>query len=372
MARSAARIRSNDPVPARPRAIVRDFSRSGNSAIPEVEFDVRTVYDFVFSLSEEAGSVDELPAPDRAWLAEARAGLREEVGEAFDEYRMDLCVVMAGLAVDRPEVRDAAGFVALVAELDDDTIVRAVLADDLRDPERRAVTERAFAGDDAAIKILVADVAEGHGPEKQARFETMVRDPSSAVGPARSVIAAWLPRFRPIEARVGAMIRRDADSRVGDLVTLSATDLIERTTGGIRWLAEPGVRRVILAPSYFARPYNYALGGLDWRLFGYPIGDEAVVDVDPLAPPPAVVRLHRALGDETRLRILRLLATRDHYLTEIATALELSKPTIKHHLALMRAAGLVTLTEEGGLSYYSLRRGAIEASGMGLSDYLRS
>ncbi len=47
---------------------------------------------------------------------------------------MDLCVVMAGLAVDRPEVRDAAGFVALLAELDDDTIVRAVLADDLRDP----------------------------------------------------------------------------------------------------------------------------------------------------------------------------------------------------------------------------------------------
>ena len=168
------------------------------------------------------------------------------------------------------------------------------------------------------------------------------------------------------------MIRRDADSRVGDLVSRSATDLIERTTGGIRWLAEPGVRRVILAPSYFARPYNYLLGGLDWRLFGYPIGDDAVVDVDPLAPPPAVVRLHRALGDETRLRILRLLATRDHYLTEIATALDLSKPTIKHHLALMRAAGLVTLTEEGGLSYYSLRRGAIEASGTGLSDYLRS
>ncbi len=72
MARSAARIRSNDPAPVRPRAIVRDFSRSGSSATPEVEFDVRTVYDFVFSLSEEAGSVDDLPAPDRAWLAEAR------------------------------------------------------------------------------------------------------------------------------------------------------------------------------------------------------------------------------------------------------------------------------------------------------------
>jgi DNA-binding transcriptional ArsR family regulator len=372
MARSAARIRSNDPVAVRPRAIVRDFSRSRNSTSPDVEFDVRTVYDFVFSLSEEAGSVDDLPAPDRVWLAEARAGLRETVGEAFDDYRTDLCVVMAGLAVDRPEVRDAAGFVALLDSLDDDTVIRAILAEDLRDPERRAATELAIAGNDDAIRARVAEMAEGHGPEAQTRYEAMYRDPAGALEPVRTVIAAWLPRFQTIEARVAAMIRRDVDSRVGDLASLSATDLIERTTGGIRWLAEPGVRRVILAPSYFARPYNYALGGHDWRLFGYPIGDEAVVDVDPLAPPPAVVRLHRALGDETRLRILRLLATRDHYLTEIATALDLSKPTIKHHLALMRAAGLVTLTEEGGLSYYSLRRGAIEASGMGLSEYLGS
>ena len=67
----------------------------------------------------------------------------------------------------------------------------------------------------------------------------------------------------------------------------------------------------------------------------------------PLAPPPAVVRLHRALGDETRLRILKLLAGRDLYLTEIAQQLDLSKPTIKHHLALLRAAGLVTIIEAG-------------------------
>ena len=169
-----------------------------------------------------------------------------------------------------------------------------------------------------------------------------------------------------------AMIRSDADARAGDIATLPPTDLIEHTTGGIRWLAEAGVRRVILAPSYFARPYNFVLGGDDWRLFGYPISDDALDADDPLAPPAAVVRLHRALGDETRLRILRLLVGRDHYLTEIASALELSKPTIKHHLALLRAAGLVTLTEEGGLSYYSLRRGAIDASGTGISDYLRT
>ena len=96
---------------------------------------------------------------------------------------------------------------------------------------------------------------------------------------------------------------------------------------------------MILAPSYFARPYNFVLAGSNWRMFGYPIADEALDANDPLAPPAAVVRLHRALGDDTRLRILRLLRDRDWYLTEIAERLELSKPTIKHHLALLRSPG---------------------------------
>ena len=51
---------------------VRGFSGSGLGQV-SVEFDVRTLYDFVFSLSEEAGSTDDLPAADRAWLSAARA-----------------------------------------------------------------------------------------------------------------------------------------------------------------------------------------------------------------------------------------------------------------------------------------------------------
>ena len=73
---------------------------------------------------------------------------------------------------------------------------------------------------------------------------------------------------------------------------------------------------------------------------------------------------------ETRLRILKLLADRDLYLTEIAQQLELSKPTIKHHLALLRAAGLVTVVEAGSVLYYTLRRDRIEAASADLSRFL--
>jgi DNA-binding transcriptional ArsR family regulator len=107
-------------------------------------------------------------------------------------------------------------------------------------------------------------------------------------------------------------------------------------------------------------------------MFVYPVADGALEPHDPLAPPPAVLRLHRALGDDSRLRILRLLRDRDWYLTEIAERLELSKPTIKHHLAQLRAAGLVTLTEEGGLSYYSLRRDRLDDASSELKRFLLS
>ena len=183
-------------------------------------------------------------------------------------------------------------------------------------------------------------------------------------------MAAWLPIYQQIEPRVLRIIERDVSQRAVDRSTLPTGELIERTTNGIRWLSEPGVRRLVLAPSYLGRPYNFTFNGPDWRIFVYPVADSALEADDPLAPPVGMLRLHRALGDESRLRILRLLRDRDWYLTEIAERLELSKPTIKHHLAQLRAAGLVTLIEEGGLSYYSLRRERLDDASSELKRFL--
>ena len=332
-ARPATRSTASDgATPASPR--VRDLRRPSTG--PIVEWDVRTAYDFVFALSDDAGSTDDLPQADRTWLAEGKAELKARLGAATDLYGKELCVVLAGLAVDRPEVTDAASLVELLGRVPDDTVVRMILGEDLRDPERGETAERAMTGDAEAIEAML-DHLDGHADDHAKQLAvSLYRDPRSLIDPAIAVLTAWLPTFQSIEARVDTMIRRDHESRADDRATLDAYALIERTTGGIRWLSEPGVRRVILAPSYFARPYNFLLGSADWRLFGYPISDAAIDAADPFAPPPSVIRLHRALGDETRLRILRLLRDRDLYLTEIAQELELSKPTIKHHLALLR------------------------------------
>lgn len=367
MSHAAGRRRSRSSIADKPAAGVRirNFSGGGLGQVT-VDFDVRTLYDFVFSLSEDAGSTDDLPAADRAWLSRAQVDLNLGLEGAGALGAAHVAISVAGLAIDRPNVRDAADLVEFVAGLDPHEVVRLVLSDALSDPRMRQCLEEALAGSAEALREF-----EGGVPaDVRLTAEAVLRDPAGLVGQIVGILRAWLPRFQEIEPRVLLMLQRDVDLRALDQARLSPAALIEQTTGGIRWLSEPGIRRVILAPSYFNRPFNYVLGGDGWRLFGYPISDAALDGADPAAPPLAVVRLHRALGDDTRLRILQLLSLRDWYLTEIAQQLELSKPTIKHHLALLRSAGLVTLTEEGGLSYYSLRRPTISSVGGSLQEYL--
>jgi DNA-binding transcriptional ArsR family regulator len=364
-ARPANRVVATVEPSAQPR--VRDFSRSSAAT---VEWDVRTAFDFVFSLSDDAGSTDDLPTADRTWLTEAKTELRRTTDDALELYGRELCIVLAGLAIDHPEVTDAASFIRLLEVTDDRTVLRTLVGDDLRDPELRETVELALGGDTAAISAMADRVSKHHDASFRAFVTSAYTDPGPIVDKARLVLAAWLAPFQAVEGRVAAMLTRDYEDRAGDRATLATPELIEKTTGGIRWLSEPGVRRLILAPSYFARPYNFLLGGTDWRMFGYPIADNALDAADPLAPPPAVIRLHRALGDETRLRILRLLRDKDLYLTEIAQQLDLSKPTIKHHLAMLRSAGLVTVTESGTVIYYSLRPARLDDASVEIKHFL--
>jgi DNA-binding transcriptional ArsR family regulator len=325
-------------------------------------FDVRTAFDFALSLAVEVGEQDELPADDRAWLDRSRGALPARDPAMDDE----LCIFGAGLLVDRPDVEDAAGYVALLRATTGDQFAHVVLADTLRDPERGPDVLAALAGDSEATQRVLDCWPE----QKRPWVAGLFGDAGQIIAMVADRMEAWLPRYQEVEERVRRIIERDVALRAGDRATLGHQELIERTTNGIRWLSEPGVRRIVLAPSYLVRPYNFTFTGGDWRIFVYPVGDAALEPHDPLAPPTGVLRLHRALGDDTRLRILRLLRDRDWYLTEIAERLELSKPTIKHHLAQLRAAGLVTLTEEGGLSYYSLRRERLDDASSELKRYL--
>lgn len=349
-ARPATRRPIGRPADTQPRAIVRDLTR-GSSPL-RIDWDVRTAYDFIFSLSDDAGSTDDLPVSDRQWLTASRDALPLSVRAGIkDLFASELAIHAGVLLINAPDTRTAADFVALVEATSARDLVMALFAGHGTDAELDTLIGRAIDGDESVFPALEDRLPEWN---REGRLQ-LLRDPARARERVLEVLRAWLVPFQAIEERVGAILQRDYDSRTADRQRLAPADLIEATTGGVRYLPEPGIARVILGPSYFSRPYNLLMSGRDWRFFGYPVADTALDPSDALTPPLSVVRLHRALGDETRLRILKLLASRDLYLTEIAQQLELSKPTIKHHLAILRSAGLVTVTEAGAVMYYSLR-----------------
>jgi DNA-binding transcriptional ArsR family regulator len=65
-------------------------------------------------------------------------------------------------------------------------------------------------------------------------------------------------------------------------------------------------------------------------------------------------QLFKALNDPTRREILELLGKKELSAGEIADQFNMSKPSISHHLDLLRQAGLVESVKQGQFIYYSL------------------
>ena len=66
------------------------------------------------------------------------------------------------------------------------------------------------------------------------------------------------------------------------------------------------------------------------------------------------VRVFKALGDEKRLRILSLLRQGERCACVLLEDLNLSQPTLSHHMKILCDARLVTGRKEGKWVYYSL------------------
>jgi ArsR family transcriptional regulator len=67
-------------------------------------------------------------------------------------------------------------------------------------------------------------------------------------------------------------------------------------------------------------------------------------------------RLFRALGDETRLRIVALLSHGELCVCHLEEALRLSQPKVSRHLAILRSAGVVEHRRDGTWVHYRLAR----------------
>lgn len=65
-------------------------------------------------------------------------------------------------------------------------------------------------------------------------------------------------------------------------------------------------------------------------------------------------KFFKALGDESRQRMISLLAVKELCVCEVISALEMTQPTTSHHLGILEEANIVETRKDGKWVFYSL------------------
>jgi hypothetical protein len=187
---------------------------------------------------------------------------------------------------------------------------------------------------------------------------------------ASDILREWnAGYFSGIDPYIIKGLEQEAESRRTMLNGSNDMEVFEAATDGMRLYPTEHLKQVIIIPQYHARPL-VTTSMYDEFVFTCYSCD--VLPPEAGRPAPALLRLTRALSDETRLYILRLLAGKQLNFTEIVREVGLSKSTIHYHLIALRAAGLVIVHSNVKNTSYSLRLEALNGLPQQIGAYLES
>jgi ArsR family transcriptional regulator len=68
------------------------------------------------------------------------------------------------------------------------------------------------------------------------------------------------------------------------------------------------------------------------------------------------VEFAKAMADDTRQEIMRMCCCEWCSVGDVAARLKVTQPTVSHHLAILRDAGLVEMRHEGKQTFYTLNQ----------------
>lgn len=338
----------------------------------EIEVIAGAAFELLIGLSAATTPRPEAPetwvSPPARWPRELHAAIAA-VGARSGEAWLHL----VGLALERPGI-DARAFVDEVARVPEDELRRHLVG--VYVPAWVAMAgadtlERAAAGKRTAIDELLTHPRYYAGHARDA-LAPLLAVPASET---KTLVVSALRLFAdealaPVEEAVVAPLRAEAESARKLAPELAPDELIARLTEGYAYEPEPELSRVVLVPHVALRPFLLLLQHGESRVICYPLPRAGLDTEEALAE--RVVAIGRALGDETRVRILRRLAQGSASLDEIADAVAVARSTAHHHLAQLRGAGLVTLQGNARGYTYLLRPGGLDEARRVLGELARA
>jgi DNA-binding transcriptional ArsR family regulator len=351
-----------------PRVV--DVSRSGRALT--VEIDASEASELLLSIAtllvDEEHDTYDLGA---ARIEELKAAVPPDLLTAAAELLPGKTAAhLLGLVYTTPKPRTAAAFIEHVTATDPVELRLHLLGYYLRghhmtEPE---TIRRAAEGEAGAIGELLSAYSEYDNEEKCATVERLlVADPADAKRRLLELLSGWHEHVLPQMAPDFALLaERDAEQKRELVRSVPPEQVVERLAPGIQWVPGPDVDRVVLFAAASARPWVYMSEYKRVKIFCYPI----TVDRERTAPddPAELVRIYKALGDESRLKLLKRLQAGPLSLAEATQEVGLAKSTTHHHLAILRQAGFVLIREDDDT--YRLRPDLRPEPGALLEHYL--
>lgn len=352
----------------------------------DVEVLASETYDFLVSLHVALASAEHDYADyevGREWIESARKRCDEANPDALttlgryfgDGQPGSLHATLISLVWRCPEPREPLAFLAWLgerppAQLTEVLLDQAGLGQDWTDLLAEALDEQTSAnGTGTARKRLLARYPDDMRPTVAAVLSDLEGTRTALL----EALRVWYDAvFATEQERILPLLRQEAVAMERRRAEMPLDAFIEQAMRGVQWQSSVGLRRIVFAPSYFCRPavfYHVWHGTMTFcapLVFASPDARRS----DPRAPDEETLRFFLALGDPSRLRILRLLAERQMYLTELAERMELTKATTKHHMVKLRDAGLVTLYDRERMTFYELRPDVVRHARQLLSNYL--
>jgi DNA-binding transcriptional ArsR family regulator len=277
------------------------------------------------------------------WRKQA-AALDGDFLATLDHYGKETWINLLGLPLDVPEARTADGFATTVAEMDAEELLR-YLTGAFRRVFRRetpaSVIEAAIGGDPKARREFRRTSFPDEIPWRDTLRHLLARDADEIQQEFAGLVARWVAEvYGPTAAETEAAMARSLRSFIGATEGLPLEQIVERAAPGLTFVPEAGQTSVVLLPSIAVRPGWAVTDHRTANVFAFPAPEP---DGHRATPPARLVALGKAIGDETRLRILRELATQPATPPDLADRMGIPRTTLLHHLRILRNAELIAV-----------------------------
>jgi DNA-binding transcriptional ArsR family regulator len=333
-----------------------------------------TAWELVLSTLHVADRRRERPFDNqRAWRARARTVSRE-TRATLRRLGFHAVINLLGVVADLSGGRQASDFLSDLSHRPPADLAAYAIGfhrrifRELTPPE---VIAAALAGDRAARQEVLR-TSYPDEPDWQATVRFLTSRSAADVGAQiRDALMDWhLHAFSEVERDVGEAQRRQRKNLVDEREAWTLHALMAKLLPGFTFTPAPTVNVVSFVPDAVIRPASVFLDHAQDYIAVFPIRDASE---DPSEPPAQLVRVANALGDELRLRALKLIAQRPRGLADLANELGVPRTSLSYHIGVLRRAGLVTTgVEDGRWGRLRLADGGVDDVPRLFRDFLTS